>query len=128
MGHPQMGSRRFYRTVELNQARQCMLCCLSRLKRSWCHESPGMCLKQRRGRGGKKIGGKLVLRLRRTRRRGVNMLLSQKLKLVNLKQLVTAERRTQMMLKSLSKIGIAKTESVIGVLRLNLGSKSRRGR
>lgn len=72
-----------------------------------------MCLKQRRGRGGKKIGGKLVLRLRRTRRRGVTGLLSQKVRLVNLKQLVTAERRTQMMLKSLSKIGIAKTESVI---------------
>jgi hypothetical protein len=55
----------------------------------------------------------LVLRLRRTRRRGVNRLLSQKVRLVNLKQLVTAERRTQMVLKSLSKIGIAKTESVI---------------
>ena len=59
------------------------------------------------------MGEKLVLRLRRTRRRGVNRLISQKVRLLNLKQLVTAERRTQMMLKSLSKIGIAKTESVI---------------
>jgi len=74
------------------------------------------------------MGEKLVLRLRRTRRRGVNRLLSQKVRLVNVKQLVTAERRTQMMLKSLSKIAIAKTESVIEGLRLNLGSRSRRGR
>ena len=69
-----------------------------------------------------------MLRLRRTRRRGVNRLLSQKVRLVNVKQLVTAERRTQMMLKSLSRIRIAKTKSVIEGLRLNLGSKSRRGR
>jgi hypothetical protein len=74
------------------------------------------------------MGEKLVLRLRRTRRRGVNRLISQKVRLLNLKQLVTAERRTQMMLKSLSRIRIAKTKSVIEGLRLNLGSKSRRGR
>ena len=74
------------------------------------------------------MGEKLVLRLRRTRRRGVNRLLSQKVRLVNVKQLVTAERRTQMMLKSLSRIRIARTTSVIEGLRLNLGSKSRRGR
>jgi hypothetical protein len=43
------------------------------------------------------MGGKLVLRLRRTRRRGVNRLISQKVRFLNLKQLVTAERRTQMM-------------------------------
>jgi hypothetical protein len=72
------------------------------------------------------MGEKLVLRLRRTRRRGVNRLISQKVRLLNLKQLVTAERRTQMMLKSLSRIRIAKTKSVIEGLRLNLGSKSRR--
>lgn len=74
------------------------------------------------------MGEKLVLRLRRTRRRGVNRLISQKVRLLNLKQLVTAERRTQMMLKSLSRIRIAKTKSVIEGLRLNRGSKSRRGR
>jgi len=74
------------------------------------------------------MGEKLVLRLRRTRRRGVNRLISQKVRLLNLKQLVTAERRTQMMLKSLSRIRIAKTKSVIEGSRLNLGSKSRRGR
>jgi hypothetical protein len=76
------------------------------------------------------MGEKLVLRLRRTRRRGVNRLISQKKKvrLLNLKQLVTAERRAQMMLKSLSRIRIAKTKSVIEGLRLNMGSKSRRGR
>jgi hypothetical protein len=72
------------------------------------------------------MGEKLVLRLRRTRRRGANRLISQKVRLLNLKQLVTAERRTQMMLKSLSRIRIAKTKSVIEGLRLNLGSKSRR--
>jgi len=74
------------------------------------------------------MGEKLVLRLRRTRRRGVNRLISQKVRLLNLKQLVTAERRTQVMLESLSRIRIARTKSVIEGLRLNLGSKSRRGR
>ena len=74
------------------------------------------------------MGEKLVLRLRRTRRRGVNRLMSQKVRLLNLKQLVTAERRTQMMLESLSRIRISKSKSAIKGLRLNLGSKSRRGR
>jgi hypothetical protein len=74
------------------------------------------------------MGEKLVLRLCRTRRRGVNRLISQKVRLLNLKQLVTAERRTPMMLKSLSRIRIAKTKSVIEGLRLDLGSKSRRRR
>lgn len=69
-----------------------------------------------------------MLRLRRTRRRGLNRLLSQKVRLVNLKQLVTAARRTQMMLKSLSKIGTARTESVIEDFKIEFGFKEPSGK
>jgi hypothetical protein len=41
------------------------------------HDVPGMCLKQRRGRGRKNFVKELVLRLRRTRRPGIEGLVSQ---------------------------------------------------
>lgn len=63
-------------TVELNQVRLLNLSGMTSRRKNR-HDNPGMCLKQRRARGRKDIVEELVLRLRRTRRRGIDRLVSQ---------------------------------------------------
>ena len=73
------GSRTDCWTVALNQVRFGRWYCFSTLRRSR-HDVPGMCLKQRRGRGRKYLEEKLVLRLRRPRRPRIDGRVSQKVR------------------------------------------------